>query len=423
MSKWYPLDNAAKLFSAVTKPSNTSVFRVAIIMKDSIQPETLQLALDQITDRFPTMNLQLHNGLFWKFLAENPNRILVEEESEYPCAPLHAKSNHNFYYRILYFNRRISIEVFHSLTDGNGAVEFLKTLVYQYLHLLGHDIEDEGLILLPKDIASSREKEDSYGKYYAAKAFKKQKHPQAFHLAGSPLDPPGNNVINGLIEVDTLRAVAKKYGVTITSYLSAVLIYTIYQECYYPKIDSGDVRITIPVNLRNIFPSKTLRNFFSVVTVGNPYQESLDFALLATEIDRQLKHETSSDSLLPVLAGNMRWERLMAIRLVPEFIKNWGMRYGFNAYGEETKTMSLSNLGAIRFPSQMQPFIDWMEVVLYPTQKSPINCGICSTGHLFTISFARTIEDAALISAFFRFLKEHDDITATVYGNEWGYEQ
>ena len=42
--------------------------------------------------------------------------------------------------RVVYYQNRVSVEFFHILTDGTGANIFLRTLLREYLRLLGHQI-------------------------------------------------------------------------------------------------------------------------------------------------------------------------------------------------------------------------------------------------------------------------------------------
>ena len=149
MEKWYKIDNAGKLFPAVTDEQCTSTYRISIMLTELIQPEILQQAVDIILKRFPTMIVKINKGVFWDFFSENKERILIMPEQEYPCSPIYAERNNGHMLRIFYYRRKITVEAFHALTDGTGIMEFMKTLTYQYLVLLGKTINDEGLILLP----------------------------------------------------------------------------------------------------------------------------------------------------------------------------------------------------------------------------------------------------------------------------------
>ncbi len=50
---WRNLDNAAKLFSATSSLKDTRVFRFYCILKEEIDPELLQEALNRTVKRYP----------------------------------------------------------------------------------------------------------------------------------------------------------------------------------------------------------------------------------------------------------------------------------------------------------------------------------------------------------------------------------
>ncbi|HAD20370.1 MAG TPA: hypothetical protein DCF42_08245, partial [Lachnospiraceae bacterium] len=60
----------------------------------------------------------------------------------YPCRYINAEANKNYLFRVTYFRRRINLEVFHVLTDGMGAINFLKELLYQYLRLAHRELAE-----------------------------------------------------------------------------------------------------------------------------------------------------------------------------------------------------------------------------------------------------------------------------------------
>ncbi len=422
MNRWFKIDNAGKIFRSVSTESNTSIFRVSMILTEPVQKDALQIALDSVLKRFPTLAVKLEKGIFWDFLGENSEKLLVREEEQYPCYPLKADDNGRYLLRVLYFNRRISVEVFHCLTDGLGAVEFLKTLVYRYLCITGKDMEDEGLILHPDELPNKYEMEDSFEKYYQAVRSGIFEETKAFHIEGTPLAPFGNNVIHGVMSAAQLNAVAKSNGATITEYLTAVLIYSIYTETMKYGIYDKPVRVTIPVNLRKIFPSRTLRNFFTIVNVGIHASESLTFEAVLEEVSAQLREKTRKENLYGIIAGNIKLEKMLVARFIPVFIKNMAMRYGFENFGEDTKTITLSNIGNTKLPASMGKYVAHMEMIIYPTGKSPINCGVCSVRDDLTVTFSRTILEAEVIRSFFSFLAQREGLDIKVYSNDWGVD-
>ncbi len=71
-NKWYKLDNAAKIYPAISSPSKSSVFRVAVLLKSDVDPAILQEALSVTLPRFPTLAVKMKKGLFWYFLNRIP---------------------------------------------------------------------------------------------------------------------------------------------------------------------------------------------------------------------------------------------------------------------------------------------------------------------------------------------------------------
>lgn len=416
MNKWHKLDNAAKIFPAVKNESNTSIFRVAMILHEAIQSNILQQAANITIQRYPMLSVEIRMGTFWNYLSEQDGTVVIEQEKDYPCYPI----TDGRLLRVLYYNKRISVEVFHSITDGAGAVEFLKTLVHQYLLLLGHNIKSEGLIILPEEMPTKREIEDSYLRYYKPSQSQRLKEEKAFQIYGTPIEPFGNNVISGVVSASQLNKIAKQEGATLTAYLTALLIYSIYSETMKYEKDDEKIIIAVPVSLRKLFPSKTLRNFFSVVNIGATVTETTTFSMILEEVIKQLSQKTEKENLQQNISSNVLMEKSIWIKIVPLFIKHVFLKYSFNSLGDSRKTVTLSNLGRIILPQEMSEHVERMETVVYPTAKSPINCGICSVNDQLTITFTRRIVETEIIQYFFRHLADVTKLDVTIYSNEWG---
>ena len=141
-----------------------------------------------------------------------------------------------------------------------GALEFLKTLVFQYLYLLGENVEDkEGLILPPASFARYAEAQDSFKAHYTS-ATADSRMPEACKF-GTRFSPYGHNVIHGVIHASRLNGAAKQKGVTLTAYLTAILIMAVYETTLPFNNDNRPIVISMPVNLRKIFPSATCETF------------------------------------------------------------------------------------------------------------------------------------------------------------------
>lgn len=423
MDQWYKIDNTGKIFHAVSNASNSAVFRVSMTLHEMVDPKILQEALDIVVLRFPTLTVRVRKGLFWDFLEQNDQVLLVKEETDYPCAPIDRKENNAFLIRVLYFKERISVEVFHSLTDGGGAAEFLKTLAYEYLLLKGEPVEADGTyIMLPHDAPKREEVEDSFEKYATSRAVKNpaSSDKKAYQLKGTTLNPPGINVIQGIVDAKALNTFAKAEGTSLTGFLTSLLIKVIHMEKHREKSKSSLITVAMPVSLRRHFPSVSIRNFFSVSNIGVRMSDDVPLEEIIEQVTQQLIAKTDKNFLQEGINRFVAFQSHLWLRIVPVFIKYPVMRFAFNQFGERAKTLTLSNLGNIQLPESMQPYADSMDVVLYPTNKSPINCGMATVNDKLTITFSRSIEENKIIKTFFKEITRLTGLDVTVSSNGWG---
>src|SRR5699024_9233746 len=181
-SKWRKLDNAALAFPLVTGKNDTKVFRFYCELKEPVQPEILQSALDQTMEKYPLFQAVLRKGLFWFYLERRDIRPLAAEEKKPPCSRLYIPDKKSLLFEVTYYEKRINCEVFHALTDGTGAMNFLLELVQNYL-ILAHP--DDGIPRIPEkeEITPGDQEEDSFSQYYSSETQgKKKKNPPAVRL-------------------------------------------------------------------------------------------------------------------------------------------------------------------------------------------------------------------------------------------------
>lgn len=416
---WFKLDNAAKLFPAVTTSYNSSTFRVSATLIKKVEAETLQKALDNIIDRFPAFKVKIKRGLFWYYLEHYDKRLYIEEEINCPCNSMEKNS---CLIKILYYNKKISLEVFHSITDGTGAIEMLKLLIWEYLNLSGFNIEKEGCILNPEDIPSKYELEDSFSQYYEHIDKEREKLEKAYQIEGSLFNNFGNNIVEGILDASKFKEKSKEYGVTITEYIVGLLVFSIYNTRLKYRLHSRPVNIVIPVNLRNILPSKSLRNFFTIITAGFKLDKDMEFKDLLKIVSRQIKDNLDIRKLSVQLTANYESERNILIRFVPLFIKNIIIKFVFNRNNIQ-QTACISNIGRIKIPISMAEQVERMSIMLYSTRKKTLNCGVCSVNNKLSITFSRTIIEADIIKYFFTYLKQNEGLDSFIYSNEWGTDE
>lgn len=419
MRKWYKLDNAAKVFPSVTSDRSPSVFRVSAILDAPIDGTGLRRAVDATLIDFPSLAVRLRTGLFWNYLDQSGQGLTVREETDYPCRAPHPARNGGSLVLVLYHRHRVSVEASHSVTDGGGATEFLKAILARYL-TPPDECREEGA----RAGTGGREgAEDSFKAYCDGTKEKKAPEPDAFRIRGTRFEPYGHHVTHGILDSSRVHAVAKEKGVTVTAYLAALLAHSIYGTDEYRDGPTKPVIVSIPVNLRKAFPSRTIRNFFCVVNVGGSCSGRMELDELAAAFGRELREKTSRESLLALISANMRLERNEATRWVPVHLKSFIIRQVFRFWAERKKTITLSNLGNVELPANVASRVRHLEFVLYPTPLSPVNCGVCSLNGRLTVSFTRTIEENDCIARFFSRLAKGEGLDVSVYANDWGMER
>jgi len=404
-AKWYKLDNAAKVFPAVANLKRTYMFRVGAVLKEDIDKDVLQQALVDVVKRFPSFNVRIRKGLFWYYFETNHKNPIVLEEDPFIGKYLVFKDNNDFLFRTLYYGKRLSFEMFHSITDGTGALEFLKAILFQYLKLKGKSVTSDGMILTSEMEILKEEEQDSFLKNYDKNVKVNRKEPKAYHLKGTNYDEFWQGIIHGILDVDDLKVLAKEKNVTITEYLCGVLTYCIYvTELKHVKTKRA-FRFFLPVNLRRFFDSKTLRNFALFVrTTQYLSGKELSFEEILEESATQIRAGLSKDKLLAALSSNVKFEKNIFLRITPLFIKIFALRIGYKLLGEDVNSFAMSNLGVIDLPESMKNEINRFEFSIGASQICKKNAAIATYNNQLVISFSTLAIERALEREFFRFL-------------------
>jgi NRPS condensation-like uncharacterized protein len=410
---WLKLDNAAKLFPAIMSGELTSVFRITVFLKKPIKFSAIKEAVEISSRRFPYFSVSLGSGLFWYYLEYNHQipRILTEEKI--PCTAFAAKRKNEPLYRILVKENRISVEFIHILTDGGGAFEYLKSLLYTYFRLNGNNIPSDEEIILPESPISEEEIEDGYKRFFRRKMPPPGKLTKAWHLPFRLDGKPRLKIIRSQITLDKLLEVARSYGVSVTEYMVSVYLFTL-QMIYLEEKEKvkkqkrGVLRIEVPVNLRKIFPSKTMRNFSLFVL------PEIDLRLGVYSFDEILKIvkyqlQTGADvkQITRFLSQNVGHEKSPFVRLLPLFIKSMAISAVYKRLGSNQCSGILTNLGRVKLPEEMGNLIDAFEVVPTPPNTHvKISCAMVTFKNQLRLDFGNISRSTSFEMHFLKYLTE-----------------
>lgn len=355
--------------------------------------------------RFPTFKTALRRGLFWRYLEPNDRPgPFVQPDIQNPCMKMHFRSNNRYLIRIYYYQKRISLEVFHSLSDGNGTLFLLRTIVAVYLRLQGHDIPDGCGVLNINEEPAPEELEDSYMKYATSKFCPPRKQARAYRVRGT-LEPLNElNIICGVIPVDKLRQVTKGYKVSVTEYLNAVLLYALMEK---QKADGvlreKPLKLAMPVNLRKFFPSETLRNFITMVYPAiDPRMGEYSFEDILIQVHHYMRYYINDKFLNADITTNAMTQQNPLIRVVPLFIKDFVVKRFYIRVQDCQSSAGLTNLGVITLSEELQKYVERFDVLMGHPFSARTNCAIISYQNTLTINFASCIKETDVERFFFR---------------------
>lgn len=416
---WYPLDLSAIVYPTLQRRDFSSVYRLSVLLKEDIQPDVLQKAVDMTLPRFPTYKVAMRKGLFWRYLEPN-NRPgpFVREDVRNFCMPMPFKTNNRYLIRIYYHGKRISLEAHHSLGDGTGGMHLLHTITANYLRLLGHKINNQYFVLDIHKEADPQELEDAYMRYSNAKVRPPRPMEKAYRVRGTKEPFYTFHVIDGIMSVKAVMQVASHYHCTITEYLNAVLLYALLQKQQQDKpIKERPVKIAMPVNLRRFFPSKTLRNFITMIYPSiDPRLGDYTFEEIIKQVHHYMRYYINEKFLRGDITTNAATQRNPAIRVVPLFIKDFVVKTFYSRVQDRNSSAGLTNMGALKVPEEMAPFIDRFDIYMGIPFSSRTNCAIVSFQDTLTINFGSCIHESDVERFFFSKLVE-DGIAVTIESN------
>ncbi len=401
---WYKLDNAAKVFPGQDNSSWSNVYRLSATLTEIVDPTLLEKALEIALRRFPTFDVRMRNGFFWHYFEKNPYGIPpVMEDIANPCTRFKMKENRGYLFKVYYYEKRLSVEFYHSLTDGYGASRFFMTLVAVYLRLTGKDIPSGESVFDVNENPRPEESEDSYSKVCNSKAKAKRLQKFTYRFKGKRLPKHVVNVTTGYMPVSAIKEKAAEHGVTVTEYLAAVLLWVMYNmQKQEKKNKEKHVGIQIPVNARSFFGSQTLRNFMLCYSFQiDPKMGEYTFPEIVKQLSLYLRFINNEKELQAMMNGNMGIERNPLMKIIPSFVKDFGVNVVYKIAGEKATSCLISNVGIIKTPKEMEQYIEKLVLVMGPAMINGARCGSLSYNGTLAFSISNIYESTKIQKEFF----------------------
>ena len=401
---WFKLDNAAKIYPAITGSELTGVFRISISLTSPVSLPALIKASEEASKLFPFFSVELCKGFFWYYLEYNGRAPRVMPDSGQRCQPFPRTMKGELVYRILVRSNTISVEFFHILTDGGGGIFFLKTLLnYYFFHLSGiREVPFPEVREGPQPGST----EDLFSRHYGKGMPSPAVMPRAWHLPYRLRNTPRFHVTEFGVPAETLAAVSKAAGSTITEYLAATLIYVLQGLRKEAGHGSPHIRVQVPFDLRRRYEATTLRNFslFAMPAI-DVRMGSYSFDEILREVKITMQLMTDEKRIRQVISRNVSKEKNPLIRIIPLFIKSPVLRFAYNRFGPSQFTTTITNMGKVTPTGPAAGLMQSMSVTPPPPHSAiKITSGLITLGPETIITFGSLTDSTGLEKGFVRSL-------------------
>ncbi|MCK5821179.1 MAG: hypothetical protein KAH17_04815 [Bacteroidales bacterium] len=412
LKSWYRLDNAAKIFPAVTNKVRTSVFRLSVDLHEAVKLEPLQKALDKTLLELPYFRSQLKKGFFWYWLEPSEAQPLIQYDQGAPCREFNTQGRNHLLIRILARENKISAEFMHTLTDGGGASTFFTSLISNYGQFCKWAISPEDQVITDRSIDQKDLTEDSYKKYFRKHIPKHLKIRNAYHLPFEIHRKPKFRTLIAELSTSKLIALAHEKKISLTEYLASVYLFTLqkfylleYNKRPFPR--KSILRVEIPVNLRKLFPSKTLRNFaLFVMPEIDPRLGAYSFDEITSIVHHYMQLETDHRQIQRIIRRNVGGEKNPIIRIIPLILKVMVLTLMFKNSGPKLYSGVLTNLGPVKISADYTKFIKRFRFIPPPPDPSiKVNSALISYHDSLVLCFGNQSTSTKFEREFLRFLK------------------
>ena len=403
--EWTKLDNAAKIFPPNSNERDTKVFRFVSELREDIDRDILQEAVDKTLLLFPFYRTVLRRGAFWYYFESTELMPKVMEESNLPCSMLYHRSRRNLLFEITYYKNRINLEVFHALTDGTGALGFLKTLLYYYITIGYKEDFEGGLPVLDYDASLSQKMDDSFQKHYSVKRIpKKVKITKAYRIQGRRSIDNRIKIIEGSMPVKEVLELSRRHNTTLTVYLVSLFIKSIFNEMP-TRGKKNPIVLSVPVNLRTYFPSVTARNFFATINISYNFSSSgEELEDIIASVKESFERELTKENLEKHMNRLLSLEHNAFMRVVPLVFKDKILRLA-TRLSDKGITATLSNVGKITMIPELSPYIKMFNC--FVSAKRP-QIAICSYQDNLLVTFTSPYVGTDIQKNFFRYLTDEN---------------
>ena len=148
-----------KLFTEIiplyrSHKDNPYTIRIRIRLQDTVDPLVLRRAVDTTMERYPYFSVKLQTRGADFIFIENRELVVISDSPQ--GVILNSPESNDHLISFSYYDDWLVMDIFHGLTDGAGAYEMIRTLLYYYccqrynvtlstagIHIVGDKISPE----------------------------------------------------------------------------------------------------------------------------------------------------------------------------------------------------------------------------------------------------------------------------------------
>ncbi len=404
--KTFQFDSAAIAYPYFASAKTAHSFILEAKLDKEIDPEALKKAVQSLFDRFPSIFVRLKKQ-FRGYVLEHFRDVsaFVEKRVDTTVRPYDVR-NRDALILITYKDSTLAVEFFHAVTDGNGGSVFFKSLIAEYLRNLGEDIPCACGVLSLKDSPTENELEDSYKKNFRkdlGTANRSEKFAFQPSVKGSSAQWHRSNI---RVDISELKSFAKKQGATVTQLIVSLYMYAL-QKMRDDQNSKKPVTVAVPINLRSIFDSVSLRNFSLYFLAKDP-GKNVSLETMIQQVKLDFEHGSDKDLLQKMININVAQQEMLLFRCLPRFMKKVILRTGFQLYGERLYTSTLSNIGIFTAPEEMKKHIVSFRGMLGPVPINRIHCMAYCYNDVLSITFTSRLPDLTVEETIVEILAQNN---------------
>ena len=399
-------DMSSILYLALARKSHSNIYRFTMTMSETVDMNLVSQAADLIHDRFKVFMCGFKSNFFHDIQTYTNDRIQVIKDTQ-KLKILSKKEIRQCPARILVKDNLLSIEFFHALTDGYGAVAYISTLTAEYLKLRYHThIPVKYPVMNVVDEIKDEELRDEYLSFKADKASKLNKV-YAYQLPRENRKESEIRTFDQVLSLSELKRISKVHEVSPTAFLSQIMAETFMKHQIRHKSSNKPVRIMIPVNLRGFHPSTTFRNFIETIHVTmKPDDLKKELKERCEQFKTEMKSQLNTEYLSGLARAHVDAQSSWVFRMLPRSLKYLGFKLGYSFFGESNSTMTFTNLGVVNLPEEMHSYVQKIDCYLSPRALSPYNCAMIAYKDTVSLNFSSFNKKTDVEEAFFKRLNE-----------------